>query len=105
MPMIYCFDVDGTICSTVENSEYLAATPYPHVIAEINRLFDQGNIIKIMSGRGSVGKGDHTELTKKQLEKWGVKHHELIMNKKPHADLFIDDRAININDWVQQIPA
>ena len=32
------------------------------------------------------------ELTKQQLDDWGVKYHELIMGK-PHADYFIDDKA------------
>jgi glycerol-3-phosphate cytidylyltransferase len=26
------------------------------------------------------------------------------MNTKPHADLFIDDRAINVEVWLQQLP-
>ena len=32
------------------------------------------------------------DLTKQQLDDWGVKYHELIMGK-PHADFFIDDKA------------
>ena len=32
------------------------------------------------------------DLTKQQLDDWGVKYHELIMGK-PHADYFIDDKA------------
>ena len=105
MPIIYCFDVDGTICSGVDDSDYYAAMPNLQVIAELNRLFDRGNIIKIMTGRGSVSNKDYTDLTKRQLEEWGVKYHELIMNTKPHADLFVDDRAISIDAWIQQIPA
>ena len=31
------------------------------------------------------------DLTEKQLEKWGVKYHELLFGK-PHADVFIDDK-------------
>jgi len=102
--MIYCFDIDGTICSSVQESTYIEARPHAYVIGEINRLYDGGNFIKIVTGRGSVSGKDHTELTRRQLEEWGVKYHELIMNTKPHADLFIDDRAINIDAWLQQIP-
>ena len=102
--MIYCFDLDGTICSSVEKSEYTKAKPDQLVINEINRLYDAGNIIKIMTARGSVSKIDHTELTKNQLNSWKLKYHELIMNKKPHADIFIDDRGTNINDWKKTIP-
>ena len=31
-------------------------------------------------------------LTQAQLKMWGVKYHELLMGK-PHADIFIDDKA------------
>jgi len=102
--MIYCFDLDGTICSSVENSQYHLALPDRVVVDEINRLYDSGNTIKIMTARGCVSKVDHTELTKKQLEEWGVKYNELLMNIKPHAHYFIDDKGYNIEDWKKQIP-
>ena len=38
------------------------------------------------------------DLTEKQLEKWGVKYHELLFGK-PHADVFIDDKAVSDTDW------
>ena len=97
--MIYCFDIDGTICTLTHNSNYHKATPFVDVIEEINYLYDTGNKIIMMTARGSVSKIDHTQLTKNQLSKWGVKYHELIMHKKPNADLYIDDKGININDW------
>ena len=102
--MIYCFDLDGTICSSVEKSQYELAVPDQVVVDEINRLYAEGNKIKIMTARGCVSQVDHTNLTTKQLKKWGVKYHELIMNLKPHADWFVDDKAINIIDWKKQIP-
>ena len=37
--MIYCFDLDGTICTSVEKSEYQKALPDLAVVKEINRLF------------------------------------------------------------------
>ena len=39
------------------------------------------------------------ELTEKQMRSWGVKHHELHLGK-PYADLFIDDKAINVSQWM-----
>lgn len=102
--MIYCFDIDGTICETSEYSKYETAKPYIDVVNEINRLYEQGHIIKIMTARGSVSGVDHTELTRGQLDSWGIKYHELIMNKKPHAHLFVDDRATHIDDWIKTIP-
>lgn len=102
--MIYCFDLDGTICSSVEKSQYELAVADQFVVDEINRLYEKGNKIIIMTARGCVSKIDHTELTKKQLVDWGVQYHELLMNIKPHAHLFIDDKGVHINDWKKSIP-
>jgi glycerol-3-phosphate cytidylyltransferase len=102
--MIYCFDIDGTICSSVNDSKYELALPDITVINEINRLYGEGNIIKIMTARGCVSKIDHTDITKKQLSEWGVKYHELLMHIKPHAHLFVDDKGIHIDEWKKQIP-
>ena len=102
--MIYCFDLDGTICTSVKKSQYENAIPDNTVVNEINRLYGEGNTIKIMTARGCVSGFDHTFLTKKQLKDWGLKYHELIMHVKPHADWFIDDKAIHISEWKARIP-
>ena len=93
--MIYCFDIDGTICSSVENSRYEQAKPFPKMVRKINELYNSGHTIKIMTARGCVSGKDWSDFTKRQLEDWGVQHHELIMNQKPHAHVFVDDKAIN----------
>ncbi len=92
---IYVFDIDGTICTNT-NGLYQNALPYEDVIKKINILYDSGNVIKMMTARGSTTGTDWTTLTEKQLRQWGVKYHELIMNMKPHADIFVDDKAINV---------
>jgi glycerol-3-phosphate cytidylyltransferase len=74
------------------------------VINEINRLYDNGDTIKIMTARGCVSGVDHTLITKKQLNDWGVKYHELLMHVKPHAHWFIDDKAIHVAEWKSRIP-
>ena len=38
------------------------------------------------------------ELTKLQLSIWNCKYHELIMGK-PSADYYIDDKAVNSDDF------
>jgi len=101
--MIYCFDIDGTICSLRKDSKYLKAEPFEDTRLKINRLYDSGNTILFMTARGSVSGKDWTNETRKQLQRWGFKYHKLIMNKKPHADIFIDDKAVNIADWQQSI--
>ena len=45
--MKYCFDLDGTICDTPLRKEdlkpgYLEATPFPFMVEQVNRLFDEG---------------------------------------------------------------
>ena len=99
--MIYCFDLDGTICTLSENNNYENSLPFVDVIKKINELYED-NIIKIFTARGASSGKDWTELTKKQLQEWGLNYHELIMNKKPSFDLFIDDKAINAKLWREQ---
>ena len=94
MNKIYVFDIDGTICTNTDG-DYKKAQPYTDMIKKVNNLYDSGNTIIMMTARGSVSKIDWTDYTAEQLNEWGVKHHELIMNKKPHADIFVDDKAIN----------
>ena len=97
--MIYCFDIDGTICTLTEGGTYHKAEPFHDMIDNINNLYESGNTIKMFTARGSVSGKDYTSLTTQQLSDWGVRYHELIMNKKPHYDLLIDDKAVNVEDW------
>jgi glycerol-3-phosphate cytidylyltransferase len=107
--MRYCFDIDGTLCHT-PNSEkgkpdYLNAKPYPFMVEQINRLYDEGNYIIMQTARGKGSGIDHTELTTKQLNDWGYKYHELFpMFCKPNVDIFIDDKAVNVVDWAATQP-
>ena len=108
--MKYCFDLDGTICDTpLRPSDlkpgYLEATPFPFMVGEVNRLYDEGHKIIIMTARGRGSGIDWTHLTKKQLDMWGVKYHELEpMFHKPTADLFIDDKGISVEEWKKTVP-
>lgn len=107
--MRYCFDIDGTLCHTPNNEkgkpDYENAQPFSFMVKEVNSLYDEGHYIIMQTARGKGSGIDHTELTKKQLDDWGYKYHELFpMFCKPTADLFVDDKAINIEDWKRQIP-
>lgn len=97
--MIYCFDLDGTLCESVSDGDYTKAKPLTKAIDKVNELFDAGNEILIFTGRGSSSGKDWTVQTKEQLEKWKLKHHKLIMNVKPTYDVVIDDKAINAEEW------
>ena len=95
--MIIYVDIDNTILDT-DGMDYAGSKPMPERIKKINDLYDEGNEIVYWTARGTNTGIDHTELTKAQLEKFGVKYHKLIL-KKPYYDLFIDDRNINSEEF------
>jgi len=95
--MIYCFDIDGTICSNTDG-DYEKAEPYYSVIEKVNMLYDQGNTIYFYTARGATTGFDWRQTTENQFFKWNVKYHQLFFGK-PTADLYIDDKCVNINEW------
>jgi len=95
--VIIYVDIDGTIC-TITNGQYSDAVPFRSRIEKINKLYDEGNKIVYWTARGSQTGIDWREITEKQLNEWGAKHHELSLNK-PHYDLYVDDKTINSYDY------
>jgi len=87
----YIIDIDNTICS--QEKDYSKAKPFLNIIKKINKLYDEGNIIKFFTARGTETGIDWRLITEKQLKDWGVKYHELIMGK-PAGDIYVDDRSI-----------
>ena len=108
--MNYCFDIDGTLCETPSdpdghNVRYWDAQPIPFMVEQVNRLFDDGHKIIMMTARGRGSGKDWTDLTREQLDRWGYKYHEIEpMFHKPTADLFVDDKGINVEDWKKTRP-
>ena len=113
--MRYCVDIDGTICTPTIGRDYHKAEPWQDRIKVLNKLYDEGNHIIYFTARAMGRFSGHShyiasekakevlfDLTKQQLNDWGVKYHELIMGK-PHADLFIDDKGIECNDFFNTI--
>jgi hypothetical protein len=101
--MIYCIDVDGTICTTTENEGgYTNARPDSVMVKKINDLYDNGHIIKIHTARGQVSGIDQEAFTIQQLKDWGVKFHEFYYGK-PAADLYIDDKAMTPKDFINRV--
>lgn len=95
---VYCFDIDGTICTNT-NGAYEGAVPFKHVIDKINGLYNAGHKIIFHTARGSTTGINWTDLTKRQLEAWKVKYHELIMGK-PYADFYLDDKSVESKDFL-----
>ena len=102
----YVFDIDGTICTKVEDGNYNNANPIPERIEKINKLFEEGNLILFQTARG-MGRSKNNvdksyemfyDLTLKQLTAWGVKYHRLFLGK-PAGDFYIDDKGVNDEDF------
>jgi len=95
--MIYCFDIDGTLC-TRTGGDYALAEPFHDRIAVVNSLHAAGHVIKLFTARGSTTGIDWRQTTELQMQTWNVRYHELILGK-PEADVFIDDKAFNADHW------
>jgi capsule biosynthesis phosphatase len=101
----YVFDLDGTLC-TITSGDYQSATPFVERIAIVNDLYAQGHHIVINTARGMgrfendpiLAKAEFEEVTRGQLERWGVKYHELFLGK-PSGDFYIDDKAVKDTDF------
>ena len=90
-------DVDNTICHTT-GTDYENSKPIEENIERFNELYEQGNTVVYWTARGMKSGLDWRELTERQFKEWGVKYHELRLDK-PSFDVFIDDKVINTRDW------
>lgn len=95
--MIIFIDIDKTICVSPDN-DYNKSQPIWENINKANKLYDEGHQIIYWTSRGICSNMDWTELTKEQFCLWGIKYHELRFDK-PFYDVFIDDKALNTEDW------
>ncbi len=112
---IYCIDIDGTLTEPHEGTPW-EAVPIPSRIEKVNKLYDEGAIIYLMTARGFIrGVCIHEddilaaqkeadnycrERTEAQLSKWGVKYHKLYFGK-PRAVIYVDDRAMSDHEFFQ----
>lgn len=103
-----CFDLDGTLCTNTFGS-YEQANPINKAIDKVNELYENGNYIIVFTARYmGKSKGDAKKayeigysFTKNQIDKWGLKYHELILGK-PEYDIIIDDKSIFYKDnWYE----
>ena len=91
-------DIDETICFYEGEREYPLAKPNLENIKKINTLYEEGHIITYYTARGSVTGIDWYDLTKKQLNDWKCKHHNLSVGEKPAYDLLICDKTKRIEE-------
>ena len=91
----FVFDIDGVIALKREDLSYDKAEPNEEMIKIINALHDMGNSITLFTARGKVTGIDWTDVTKGQMDKWGVKYDELLMGK-PNSDFYVDDKNLDL---------
>ncbi|HER27457.1 MAG TPA: hypothetical protein ENI69_10150, partial [Rhodospirillales bacterium] len=61
---VYCFDIDGTLCSNTEGA-YDDAEPFADRIRQVNRLHRAGHTILLYTARGSTTDIDWRETTER----------------------------------------
>jgi len=112
--MRYVVDIDGTICEHVDGPLFGTGEVYYDRIEKINQLYDEGHEIIYMTARGMGPKTNpdgrfdeeaitqannrYGRITHEQLNEWGCKYTKLFLGKYS-ADIYIDDKAINSNDF------
>jgi len=103
--MTYVFDIDGTICSLTDG-DYKKAIPLKDRIEKVNNLYEEGHTIIYYTARGMGRYNNDGTLawpefylfTANQLKEWNVKYNRLILGK-PSADIYIDDKGMNDEDF------
>jgi len=89
-------DIDDTLiksqyreCGVCGRRSYLEATPIQEEIDLVNKAYAKGFTIILFTGRG----WDCFEITKKQVNDFGIKHHSLVMGKPD--GIYIDKTNAN----------
>ena len=113
---IYCFDLDDTICTphhsaTNSHEKYGNAAPVTKVITKVNSIYDVGHEVIIFTARRMLThhgnleeiEEDVGDITRNWLFKHGVYYHKLIFGK-PYADFYVDDKAMNLDDFEGMSP-
>jgi hypothetical protein len=104
--MIYVFDLDNTICKLNKKIDggwdYENALPIKNRIQQINELYDKGHQVIIDTARGSDNSQKWFTLTSQQLKLWGLKYSQLRVGGKFESDIYVDDKAINSEDFFRE---
>ena len=88
-------DMDGVLC---EGEFWGEGEPKPiqKRIDYFNSIYKKGAHIIIYTARDPIW----FPATQNWLDKYGVMYHGIVMKKKIGSDLYIDDKALNIEDAI-----
>ena len=84
------------IAQIQKDLDYACSEPNERMIKVVNWLYGCGNKIVLFTARGYVTGKDWSKVTTEQMERWGVKYHELKFGK-PNADYYVDDKMLSIS--------
>lgn len=103
--MVVVIDFDGTL-ALGDTKDINTMVPNLKLVSLINSLYDDGNEIKIVTARGCKScktfqdrYEKYFDIISKWLSKHNIKYHEMSFYKE-YADVYIDDRGINIKDTI-----
>ncbi len=94
-PRRLVIDIDGVLAEPVPELDYAQAGPITENVARVNALYDAGCHIALFTARGSGTGKDWQAVTAGQMQRWGVRYHELLFGKPP-ADYYVDDRLVSL---------
>lgn len=100
----YVVDIDGVICN--EDCDVIYREPNKKRIEQLNKLYDNGNIIYYLTARGMTSQNNnqalsdkkYRKITETQLKKWGCKFDEVYFGK-PNADYYIDNKNVLMEEF------
>ena len=102
-------DLDGTLASQEESSNYYKATPQMSVIHKVNQMWTDGWEIVIYTARGMktcFGDAKTAEATFRQVTEDWLKKNRVMYTKlvfgKPSGDLYVDDKGMRPDEFVAE---
>jgi len=90
---IIIIDIDGTICDEVPTFQKSMAKAKPNAVKNINKLYKYNTIVLYTARSWAEYK-----MTESWLKTNKIKYNLLICGK-PIYDIWIDDRAIQFENW------
>lgn len=98
-PKVYLIDIDKTltneVCYCID--DVLNATPREDVVKLVNRLYEKDWVIVYTARIDEL-----IPATLKWLRKNNISFHAFSNNKIP-GDYYVDDRAINVEDFIKGV--
>ena len=93
---LIAIDIDGCVCHGEWWGRKGEKEPVPDMefIEYVNWLYNKGAHIVFYTSRNPKLYAE----TAAWLDKYGVMYHGIMMKRKPGASVYIDDKALNIDD-------